>query len=194
MTDDLQAQLEEHLAVVGEAAGLLPLVGRLAELIVERLGEGGRLITFGNGGSAADAQHFAAELVGRYRADRRPLPAIALSSDPSIVTAIANDFGFDEVFARQVEGQSGPADVVVGFSTTGRSENVVRGLRAARACGAATALLTGADGDPAAEEADIVIRAPSDRPARIQEVHGLLIHLVCERIDAWAAASPPPAG
>lgn len=185
MADDLRAELEEHLAVVAEAAALLPAVERMAELITGALDRGGRLITFGNGGSAADAQHFAAELVGRYSDTRRPLPALALSTDPSVVTSIGNDFSFDDLFARQVEAHARPGDVVVGITTSGRSENVVRGLRAARRQGAVAVAMTGADGGPAAEAAELTIRVPSQRTARVQETHILLIHLICERIDAW---------
>lgn len=185
MADDLRAQLEEHQAVVAAAAALLPSIDELAGLIIGAFQRGGRLITFGNGGSAADAQHFAGELVGRYRSTRRPLPALALNTDPSVVTSIANDFGFDDLFARQVEAHARPGDVVVGITTSGRSENVVRGLRAARRQGAAAVALTGADGGPAAEAAELAIRVPSLDTARIQETCVLLIHLVCDRIDAW---------
>jgi D-sedoheptulose 7-phosphate isomerase len=185
MADDLRAQLEEHQAVVAAAAVLLPSVDELAELIIAAVKGDGRLITFGNGGSAADAQHFAGELVGRYRSTRRPLPAIALSTDPSVLTSIGNDFGFDDLFARQVEAHARPGDVVVGITTSGRSENVVRGLRAARRQGATAVALTGAGGGPAAEAADLAIRVPSVNTARVQETCVLFIHLICERIDAW---------
>lgn len=186
MTDQLRAELEDHQAVVAAAAALLPAVEDLAHRITHALERGGRLITFGNGGSAADAQHFAAELVGRYGATRRPLPALALSSDPSMLTGIANDFGFEELFERQVEAHVRPGDVVVGITTSGRSVNVVRGLRAARRRGATTVALTGAHGGPAAAAAGLAISIPSTRSPRVQEVHALFIHLVCEQIDAWA--------
>lgn len=171
--------------MVTEAAALLPAVARMADLITGALDAGGRLITFGNGGSAADAQHFAAELVGRFEDTRRPLPALALSTDPSVLTSIGNDFSFDDLFARQVEAHVRPGDVVVGITTSGRSENVVRGLRTARRLGAFAVALTGAEGGPAAEVAELAIRVPSQRTGRIQEAHILVIHLICERIDAW---------
>lgn len=189
MADDLRAELEEHLTVVTETAALLPAVERMAELITGALERGGRLITFGNGGSAADAQHFAGELVGRYDDTRRPLPALALSTDSSVMTSIGNDFSFDDLFARQIEAHARPGDVVVGITTSGRSENVVRGLRAARRKGAVAVALTGAEGGPAAEAAELAIRVPSPRTARVQETHILLIHLICRRIDSWARAA-----
>jgi D-sedoheptulose 7-phosphate isomerase len=119
---------------------------------------------------------------------RRPLAAVALSTDPSVVTCIANDFGYEQLFARQVEGLVGSDDVVVGFTTSGTSPNVVAGLAAGRDAGATTIALTGRDGRDAAAVADLVIAVPSDRTARIQEVHLLITHLISERIDAWAAS------
>ena len=185
--DALRLEWEEHLRVAGEATALLPVVHDIAEAICEALERGGSLVTFGNGGSAADAQHFAGELVGRFRATRRPLPAIALSSDPSVVTCVANDFGYDDLFARQVEALARPGDVVVGITTSGRSENVVRGLAAARGRGALAIAWTGADPGPAGAAADLVLAVPSTTTARIQEVHTLAMHTVCVAIDAWDA-------
>jgi D-sedoheptulose 7-phosphate isomerase len=158
---------------------------------VEAFEAGGRLYAFGNGGSAADAQHLVGELIGRYRRDRRPLPAVALSTDPSVMTCIANDYTFEDVFARQVEALARAGDVVVGFTTSGQSANVVAGLAAARASGATTVLFTGRDGGPAARHADLVLAAPADGTARVQELHVLFLHLVSEVVDAWATE---PAG
>jgi len=155
------------------------------------LADGGRLYTFGNGGSAADAQHLAAELIGHYKRDRRPLPAVALTVDPSVVTCIANDYAWEDVFARQIEALARPGDVVAAFTTSGTSENVVRGLAAARRAGATTVLFGGgaasADGGPAAAQADLALVVPSATTARIQEMHVLLLHAVSEGVDAWAA-------
>jgi D-sedoheptulose 7-phosphate isomerase len=183
----LQREWDEHLGVAREAAGLLPTVEDLAERICTALEGGGTVITFGNGGSAAEAQHFAGELLGRFRDTRRPLRAIALSTDPSVVTCIANDFSFDDVFARQVEAMAGGGDVAIGISTSGRSENVVRALRAARERGATAVAWTGRDPGPAGEVADIVLAVPSTTTARIQEVHTLLMHVICVAIDHWVA-------
>jgi D-sedoheptulose 7-phosphate isomerase len=125
--------------------------------------------------------------VGRFRRERRPLPAVALSVDPSGVTAIGNDYSFEEVFARQVQALAQPGDMVVGFTTTGRSPNVVAGLAAARERGATTVLFGGGDGAPASEHADHALVVPSSTTARVQEMHLLLMHLLLEQVDAWAA-------
>src|SRR5215212_10118018 len=151
----VRAALDEHASVVAALDPLVPAIEELATRIGDALSANGRLYTFGNGGSAADAQHLAAELMGRYRRTRRPLPAASLAVDPSVVTCIANDFGYDEVFARQVEGLARPGDIVVGFTTSGRSPTVVRGLQAGRTAGATTVLVSAGDGGPAAAHADL---------------------------------------
>ena len=184
-------QVAEHQAVAEAVHELLPALDDVTRRVIAAFDAGGRLYTFGNGGSAADAQHLAAELVGRYRRDRRPLPAVALSVDPSVVTCIANDYAYEDVFARQVEALVRPGDVVAGFTTSGRSPNVVRGLAAARRSGATTVLFTGGEGatGAAAAEADIALVVPSTTTARIQEMHLLLLHVLSEGIDAWAAGA-----
>jgi D-sedoheptulose 7-phosphate isomerase len=187
MVEDAAQELAEHVALAARVEELLPQVGEIAERLIECYESGGRLFSFGNGGSAADAQHLAAELVGRYRRERRPLPATALTVDPSAVTAIANDYSFDDVFARQVEALVRRGDVVIAFTTSGRAPNVVNGLAAARERGAATVLFTGGEGGPAGEHADHALAVPSTTTARIQEMHLLLLHLIVERIDSWAA-------
>src|SRR5438874_5910528 len=184
-----EAQLDEHIALAESLKPLMPDVAQVGERISRVLEQGGRVYTFGNGGSAADAQHFAAELIGRFRRERRPLPAVALSVDPSVVTAIANDYAYEDVFARQIGALATPSDVVVGCSTSGSSENVVRGLRAAREAGATTVLVAGGDGGPARAHADLALVVPSTTTARVQEMHLLLLHLISERIDAWAAST-----
>jgi D-sedoheptulose 7-phosphate isomerase len=188
MPDHPTDALEEHVAVAQAVRDLLPVVDEVAAAMIRAYESGGQVIAFGNGGSAADAQHLAAELVGRYRAERRPLPACSLSTDPSVVTCIANDYSFDDVFARQVEALARPGDLAVGVTTSGRSENVVRGLAAARARGATTVLLTGGDGRPASEHADHALVVPSETTARIQEMHVLLLHLIVDQVDEWASA------
>jgi glucokinase len=180
----------EHVAVAQRVhAELLPAVDQLADLIIATLERGGTIYTFGNGGSAADSQHLAAELVGHYRADRRPLAAVALSVDPSVVSAIANDYDWSDVFARQVAAHAGPGDLVVAFTTSGESANVVRGLEQARARGCRSVVLAGRGGGGAARVADVSLVVPSDSTPRIQEMHVLVIHLVSDRIDAWAVAT-----
>jgi D-sedoheptulose 7-phosphate isomerase len=191
--DQLAAEWDEHLRVAADARAMLPTVATLAARITDALAAGGAVIAFGNGGSAAEAQHLAGELLGRFRATRRPLAAIALSTDPSVVTCIANDFGYDDLFARQLEALARPGDVAIGITTSGRSENVVRGLRAARARGALAVAWTGSDPGPAGAEAEIVLAAPSSTTARIQEVHTLAMHAICVAIDAWDASREPTA-
>lgn len=185
MAEHSERALDEHLDVVGRTRALLPEVERVARTLIETYERGGRVYTFGNGGSSADAAHFAEELVGRYKRERRPLPAQSLSIDASALTCIANDYSYDEVFERQVHGFVRAGDVVVGFSTSGRSPNVVRGLAAARELGATTVLFTGANGG----DAELVLAVPSGSTARIQEMHVLLLHLILEEVDRWAAGS-----
>ncbi len=188
-TDTLRAEWDEHARVASDAATLLPVIADLADRLTDALARGGKLLVFGNGGSAADAQHFAGELLGRFRDARRPLPAIALTTDPSVVTCIANDFGYDDLFARQVAALAGPEDVVIGITTSGRSENVVRGLRAARERGALAVAWTGADPGPAGEAATMVLAVPSTTTARIQEIQTLAMHTICVAIDGWVAGA-----
>lgn len=147
------------------------------------LAEGHTVLVFGNGGSAADAQHFAAELVGRYVKERRGLSAVALSTDPSILTAVGNDYGFGYVFERQVEALGRPGDVALGITTSGESENVVRALEAARTGGLTTIALTGRDGGAAGRVAAIHVNVPEEVAARVQEVHTTVLHIICELID-----------
>ncbi|HET7474375.1 MAG TPA: SIS domain-containing protein [Candidatus Limnocylindrales bacterium] len=188
MSDVTRRHLADHAALVRSIETLLPLVDDLADRVCRAFDGGGRVWTFGNGGSAADAQHLAGELIGRYLRTRRPLAAASLATDPSVVTCIANDFGYDDVFSRQIEAAARPGDVVIGFTTSGRSPSVVAGLAAGRAAGATTVLFGGgSDGLPAADHADIALIVPSATTARIQEMHLLLLHLLSEVVDRWAA-------
>lgn len=141
---------------------------------------GGRVLSFGNGGSAADAQHLAGELVGRFLRERAPVSAIALTTDPSIMTAIANDYGVETLFRRQVEAHGRPGDVAVGITTSGRSPNVVSALRAARERGLVTIALTGNGGGVLKGEVDHLIDVPHHATPRIQEVHTMVVHVLCE--------------
>jgi D-sedoheptulose 7-phosphate isomerase len=179
--------LAEHLALAARVEELLPRVDEVADALVAALDGGGRIYTFGNGGSSVDANHFAEELVGRFERERRPLPAQSLANDAAAITCIANDYSFAEVFERQVRAFAGSGDVVLAFSTSGRSENVVRGLAAAREVGATTVLFGGGDGGPAAAHADRALIVPSISTARIQELHVFFLHAVIDRIDRWAA-------
>lgn len=152
---------------------------------------GGLVATCGNGGSAAEALHLAEELVGRYRSSRRPLRAICLAADPTALTCIANDFGFDQVFARPVEALLGPGDALVVFSTSGRSPNVVQALEVARSRGAATFGLLGGDGGACAPLCDRAIVVPLRDSAFIQEAHQVVMHLCCEALEAHLGPAPP---
>ncbi len=154
-----------------------------AAVISNALRSGARVYLCGNGGSAADAQHIAAELAGRLRMDRPGLPAIALTVNPSVLTALANDYGFDAVFSRQVEALGRPGDVLVGISTSGTSRNVVTALAAAHAAGLSTVGLMGKAGGPMKEHCDIAILVPSSDTQRIQEAHIAVGHAVCELVE-----------
>jgi D-sedoheptulose 7-phosphate isomerase len=181
------ARLLEQLA--SESSGTIRQAG---ELLIERLSAGSKVLIFGNGGSAADAQHFASELVGRYRLDRAPLPALALTTDTSSLTSISNDYGFSEVFARQVRALAHPGDVVIGISTSGRSANVIAGLQAGRNLGTHTIALIGSDILGLAALADVVLSVPSSDTPRIQEAHGVMIHILCDMVEAALFPPQPP--
>jgi phosphoheptose isomerase len=154
-----------------------------AAAIVDALRRGGKLLVFGNGGSAADAQHVAAELVGRFQRERVALAAVALTTDTSVLTSVANDYAFDRVFARQVEALGRAGDVALGISTSGASPNVVAALEAARRLAMQTIALTGADGGAVGRAAAIHVNVPSTVTARVQEVHRTLLHVVCQIVE-----------
>ena len=182
--DDLVARrLRESAAT---AAALEPLVGAIDAAGAALVGcyrDGGKAILFGNGGSAAQAAHLAAELVGRYLRDRPPLPALSLLDNHSAVTAIGNDYGFESSFSRQVEAHAAPGDVMIGMTTSGRSPNVVAALQAGRAAGAATIGLAGRSGHDLAAAADHLLLVPSDDVPRIQEAHLVIGHTLCEIVE-----------
>ncbi len=183
MTTDLRRHFTEHQQLVKESIDALETASEAAaRALVSALAAGNKVLTLGNGGSSAEASHLAEELVGRYRKMRRPFPAICLTSDSGTVTCIANDFGYEAVFDRQVEAFAQKGDVVVAMTTSGKSENVLRALRTAKAQGALTIALTGAAGLNGVD-ADHVLAVPSADSAYIQEVHLMLIHVWCEAVD-----------
>jgi D-sedoheptulose 7-phosphate isomerase len=183
-SDIVTATLAETIALHERVKdGDLGPVTRAAEVIIQALGEDGRLLTFGNGGSAADAQHVASELVGRFLRQRRSLSAMALTTDTSVLTSVANDESFDRVFARQIEGLGRPGDVALGISTSGRSANVIAGFTAARAQGLRTIALTGGDGGAIGAMVDVHINVPSTSTPRVQEVHRTLLHVICDLVE-----------
>jgi len=174
----------EHCAVVTRAAQELPpLIERIVAAVHECLRAGHKILACGNGGSAADAQHMVAELVGRFCDERRPLPAIALAADAATLTALSNDYGYERVFARQVEALGAPGDVLFAISTSGNSANVVLAAQVARERGCTVVALTGEAGGRLAGHADLLLRAPSRVVARIQEVHTLSIHAIVDSLD-----------
>lgn len=182
----------DHAAVTARAAlELPPVLEQIVATLHKCLRGGGKILACGNGGSAADAQHLAAELVGRFRDERRALAAIALTADTATLTALGNDYGFERVFARQVEALARPGDVLIAISTSGNSPNVLHAAQAARACGCSVVALTGAGGGRLAGHADLVLKAPSEVVARIQEVHSLSIHVICEALDELVRAGEP---
>lgn len=177
----LQSAFDRHRAVFDETfSSLMPDIERAAVDIKSALKQGATIFACGNGGSAADAQHFVAEWVCKYRDDRRPLPAIALSVDTSVLTAIGNDYGFEEVFARQVTALGKKGDVLVAFTTSGSSKNVLRAIEVARKKGMYVVVLTGAKGARLRDSADCAIIVPSEETARIQEIHQIIYHAWCE--------------
>ncbi len=192
MTDHLEraaAVFDEHLAVAQRTReSLMKDVEALGAALAEAIERGGKLLVFGNGGSAADAQHFAAELTGHFAMEREPLPAIALTTDSSAITAIANDYSFADVFARQATALATAGDLAVGISTSGRAENVIRGIEASKSRGATTWALTGGAGGRLREVAERSIVVPSDVTARIQEMHITIIHVVCTLLDERLAS------
>jgi D-sedoheptulose 7-phosphate isomerase len=177
------AELIEDRRGLLEAARYERPVAEIVKAMSAAISRGNRVFWMGNGGSAADAQHMAAELSGRFLRDRRALPSEALTVNTSALTAIANDFGYDQVFSRQIEGFARPGDVVVGITTSGNSENVVKGLRKAKECGAITVAFTGNDGGRVADIADIVLIGPSGYAAIVQEIHVTLGHIICDLVE-----------
>jgi D-sedoheptulose 7-phosphate isomerase len=184
MIETIKLQLTEHAALIRKVEDTLTeKIAATVVMLQDALGGGNKLLVMGNGGSAADAQHFAAEIIGRFKMERPALPAIALTTDSSILTAIGNDFGFDAVFSRQVEGLGRQGDVVFGISTSGNSSNVLTALSKARELGCSTVALLGRDGGTIKAVADISIIVPSDDTPRIQEIHVTVIHIICDLLE-----------
>jgi D-sedoheptulose 7-phosphate isomerase len=180
----VKAVFEACIAIHERMRGVdLQPVADAAAAILEASRDGRKVLLFGNGGSAADAQHMAADLVGRFQRERRPVAAVALTTDTSVVTAVANDYTFDRVFVRQIEALGNRGDIAFGITTSGRSANVVAGLRAASARGLRTIAMTGRDGGTVGGEVDIHINVPDPSTARVQEAHRTLIHAICELVE-----------
>lgn len=188
------AEFDEHLELLDRTRAALhaPFL-TLVETAVRSIHAGGKIVFCGNGGSAADSQHLATELTVRYKKDRKPIAAIALTTDSSALTAIGNDIGFDALFSRQVEALCGPNDLVIGISTSGRSPNVLKAVEAARALGARTAGFLGRDGGPISKVVDIPLIVPSNTTARIQEYHIMIGQMLCGALEIELGLVPDEA-
>ncbi|NVN97861.1 MAG: D-sedoheptulose 7-phosphate isomerase [Geobacteraceae bacterium] len=184
MIESIKAQFADHAATIETINKCLTdTISDAIVMIEDSLSSGQKLLIMGNGGSAADAQHFAAEIIGRFKMERRALPAIALTTDSSALTAIGNDYGFESVFSRQVEGLAAPGDVVFGISTSGNSPNVFAALAKGRESGCRTISLLGKDGGSIKDVSDISIIVPSHDTPRIQEGHITIIHIICDLLE-----------
>ncbi|MFL5481301.1 MAG: SIS domain-containing protein [Gemmatimonadaceae bacterium] len=183
-SEHFAAHFKGHQQVIDAAlASLQPSCDAAGDAIIAAIGRGGKILAFGNGGSATQANHLVEELIGRFKETRRPLPALSLVGDSGVITCIANDFGYGALFERQVEGLTSMGDAVVGITTSGKSENVIRGLKAAKAKGGVTIALCGQKGIEGFTP-DHVVSVPSDNGAYTQEVHLMVIHLWCIAVDA----------
>lgn len=184
MINEIKQQLQDHRALIDLLErDLAPHIAEMSTLISAALAKGNKLLVMGNGGSAADSQHFVAEIVGRFKMERTALPAVALSTDTSILTAIGNDYGFDAIFSRQIEALAAPGDIVVGISTSGNSPNVLKALLAARERGCRTIGLLGKDGGSIKAVCDLPLVMPTSDTPRIQEGHITVIHIVCDLVE-----------
>ena len=183
MDFELNTAIAEHRAAIDRVAAMEPELRQAVMLIRDAFDAGRRLFICGNGGSAADAQHLAAELTGRFEKERRGFPAMALSTDTSALTSIGNDYGFDHIFSRQLEALATRGDVLVAITTSGNSPNIIKAVEQARVLGVRTIGLLGRDGGDCAELVDIPLVVGVTRTARIQEAHVLILHLLCEALD-----------
>jgi D-sedoheptulose 7-phosphate isomerase len=184
--DPIGAHLKQSLAALERTHGDAPLLAnarKIAAVMIAALRAGNKILLIGNGGSAADAQHIATEIIGRYKQDRPGWAAIALTTDTSALTSIANDYGFEQVFTRQVEGLGKPGDVLLALSTSGRSPNVVAAVRKARECGLVSIGFTGTKGDALGAHCDHLFVAPRDDTAVIQQIHLTIAHGICDEIE-----------
>ena len=184
MKPDIAKHIKEGIEVKQRILdGMLPLIEKAAQVMADCLKQGHKLLFCGNGGSASDSQHLAAEFVGRYEKERPALAAIALTTDTSILTAIGNDYGFERIFERQVEALGKKGDVVVAISTSGNSKNVLKGVEKAKQMGLYTIAFSGGSGGSLASQADLALVIASDKTSRIQESHILIGHILCECVD-----------
>ncbi len=182
MENRIHEIIEESLKLHTRLGGIVPMIGRAAGVMVAAIARGNKIMFAGNGGSAADAQHLAAELVNRFRKERQPLAGLALTTDTSILTAVGNDYAFDEIFSKQVRALGREGDVLMGISTSGNSRNILKAMDDAREMGILTVALTG-EGGTMKEKADFAIAVPDGNTPRVQEAHILIGHILCELIE-----------
>jgi len=184
MKEMIQAELKAHKETIeATIANMVPNIELAAQMMVETLQSGHKILLCGNGGSAADAQHIAAELTGRYKSERKGLPGIALTTDTSALTAIANDYGYARVFDRQVEALANTGDMLIGISTSGNSDNIISALNLAQSLGCKTLGFSGRTGGKMNESCDLNLVVPSEDTPRIQEMHILIGHILCQAVD-----------
>lgn len=180
----IQNSINQHKDSLKNLESNVEVIKKIASIFIESLEQGGKIIFIGNGGSAADSQHFAAELIGRFKENRHSLAALALTTDTSIITAVGNDFGFDEIFSRQVEGLAGRKDVLVGISTSGNSKNVIKAIEKAKSMKLKTVGMLGSEKGILSSIVDVPFIVPSVATPRIQEIHSLAGHIICEIVEA----------
>ena len=183
MKKEIQNELDEHIKSISHLSEITDEIAIASQLCIDTLNSGGKILLFGNGGSAADAQHMAGELVSRFYFDRPGLPAIALTTDSSIMTAIGNDYSFERIFSRQIEANGINGDIFIGISTSGNSSNIIEALKVAKNKGIITVGLTGEDGGLMKEECSICICVPSNETPRIQEAHLVIEHIICYLVE-----------
>ena len=182
-------QFGDHLRTIEALRSQIPTINEIGRLLIACIQDGGCVFWLGNGGSAADSQHLAAEMVGRFEQERPGIRSLALTTDTSALTSIGNDYGFDRIFARQIEALGRPGDLVIGISTSGNSPNVLAAVQAAHDLGMGTVGLSGRDGGKLKALADLCLVAPSDNTARIQEAHILVGHILCDLVERQAASA-----
>jgi len=187
--DEINTIFDESILVSNKMKELSPIIDECAKKIIVALKNNGKVMLFGNGGSAADAQHMAAELVGRFKIERSSIAAISLTTDTSIITSIGNDYDFENIFSRQIESLGNKHDIIIAISTSGNSKNVINGVKSAKDKGIFVIALSGKSGSELKDMADITINAPSDDTARIQESHRIIIHCLCQLVEKSIVSS-----
>ena len=180
---EISTLIDESIQNILECKKMINEINQVKDIIITRLKNGNKIILFGNGGSAADCQHMAAELIGRFLIKRKSLPAISLTTDTSILTAVGNDFGFDQIFSRQCESLVSKGDVIIAISTSGNSINVINGINTAKEKGAVIVSLTGNNGGKLADISDIILKMPTEHTPYIQECHRIIIHILCNLVE-----------